>query len=115
MEGTIAICDCIKYNKVLKLIDLAQNQLNYDCAKLIAAALVDNTTLLSLIVCRIFKTNYNIELNFLLNFPTSFSPKLDDNLQVTSIGVYDILTAVNTDKSKVELLSFKVFFFSINS
>jgi len=51
MEGTIAICDCIKYNQILKLIDLTQNQLNYDCAKLIAKALTENTTLLTLIVC----------------------------------------------------------------
>ncbi len=34
--------------------------------------------------------------------------QLDDNQQLTSIGAYDILTAVNTDKSKVELLSFRV-------
>ena len=33
---------------------------------------------------------------------------MDDNQQFTSIGAYDILTAVNTDKSKVELLSFRV-------
>ena len=36
--------------------------------------------------------------------------KLDDNIHLTSYGIYDILVAVNTDKSKIELLSFKVKF-----
>ena len=50
LDGTLAICDCIKYNKTIKLINLKQNSLNYDCAKLIADALKENTTLNSLIV-----------------------------------------------------------------
>ena len=51
-DGTLAIADCIKYNKVLKLIDIKMNSLNYDCARLIANALSENTTLTSLIVLK---------------------------------------------------------------
>ena len=51
LDGTLAICDCIKYNKIIKLIDLKMNNLNYECAKLLAASIAENSTLNSLIVC----------------------------------------------------------------
>ena len=46
--------ECIRFNKVLKLIDLTNNRLNYDAAKCIAESLKQNSTLESLIVKKIF-------------------------------------------------------------
>ena len=44
----MAMSECIKYNKVIKTIDLTNNRLNFDAAKSIAESLKLNTTLESL-------------------------------------------------------------------
>ena len=45
---------------------------------------------------------------FISDINLFYALKLDENPEITSYGIYDILVAVNNDKSKVEFLSFKV-------
>ena len=48
VEGSLAVSECIKYNKVIKSIDLTNNRLNFDSAKFIAESLAQNSTIESL-------------------------------------------------------------------
>lgn len=50
----MALSDCLKLNKSIQFIDLSNNKLNYECAKPIAQALRQNSTLKSLNVIFIF-------------------------------------------------------------
>lgn len=48
LEGSRAVADCIKYNKVIKTIFLNNNRVTYDAARIIADSLRENSTLRAL-------------------------------------------------------------------
>ena len=48
LEGSRAISDCIRYNKVIKTIFLNNNRVTYDAAKVIAESIRENSTLRTL-------------------------------------------------------------------
>ena len=48
LEGSRAVGDCIRYNKVIKTIFLNNNRVTYDAAKIIADSLRENSTLRAL-------------------------------------------------------------------
>ncbi len=58
IDGCTALAECIKYNKVLKLISLRGNQLTHECASILAEGLSKNSTLKSLFVS-IFRDKYS--------------------------------------------------------
>jgi Ran GTPase-activating protein (RanGAP) involved in mRNA processing and transport len=48
LEGCVALGECVRLNRKLKSLDLANNRLTYECIKPIAHALRTNSSLRSL-------------------------------------------------------------------
>lgn len=110
-EGITSLSEFIKVNRSLRSLDLSNNKLNYDAARVLAASLRLNSTLQFLnvnlsILYQQFYFSHLLTTNVLfINLK-----KLSQN-NISIPGVYELLSAVNTEASAIEYLGLKVLLF----